>query len=167
MSKDDNKRGFTMVELLATVVILGILAGVGIPLVYRYLDKARNNSYNHMLTGAYDAANNKIIADNLDCSDDSKCTFELLDLVDEEYLENLDDPAKHGDMCDGLIKVSSSSSSGLKSYNYSCYLECSSYSTAVKWENGAAADDYKEIPDELNKLHDELEDLINKSSEDE
>ena len=63
-SSNKKNKGFTMVELLATVVILGILAGIGVPLVYRYLNKARTNSYNHMLTGAYDAANNKIIENN-------------------------------------------------------------------------------------------------------
>ena len=152
MSKIDNKKGFTMVELLATVVILGILAGVGVPLVYKNLNKARNSSYNHMLTGAYDAANNKILNESISCTSSSSCAFKLKDLVDGGYLENLDDPAEHGSMCDGVIEVVPSNTSGLKSYNYTCYLKCSSYSNTVKWKNGAAADDYSSSPSDTDRM---------------
>lgn len=152
-SSNKKNKGFTMVELLATVVILGILAGIGVPLVYRYLNKARTNSYNHMLTGAYDAANNKIIENNYNCVEgDDKCSFKLSVLVQEGYLEILDDPAKHGSMCDGVIKVVPSTSSSLKSYDYICYLQCSGYSTTVKWESGAAADDYSSSPSDTEQL---------------
>lgn len=156
MSKIDNKKGFTMVELLATVVILGILAGVGVPLVYRYLDKAKTNSYKHMLTGAYDAANNVVLEKNLSCGiGDNACYFELSALVENEYLENLDDPSKHGSVCNGVIRVSSAASLNqnvLKSYDYTCYLKCNNYSTTVKWKSGSAADEYVNTSDPNDDL---------------
>ncbi len=161
MSKIDNRKGFTMVELLATVVILGILAGVGVPLVYKNLNRARNSSYNHMLTGAYDAANNKILDESISCTSSSSCVFKLKDLVDGGYLENLDDPAEHGSMCDGVIEVvpSSNTSTSLKSYDYICYLKCSSYSTTVKWESGSSADDYSSSPSDTDRLVNLFNDL--------
>ncbi len=162
-SSNKENKGFTMVELLATVVILGILAGIGVPLVYRYLNKARTNSYNHMLTGAYDAANNMIIENNYNCveGEDNKCIFKLSSLVQQDYLEILDDPAKHGSTCDGVIKVvpSSITTGSLKSYNYICYLQCSGYSTTVKWESGAAADDYSSSPSDTAHLVNLFKDL--------
>lgn len=162
-SSNKKNKGFTMVELLATVVILGILAGIGVPLVYRYLNKTRTNSYNHMLTGAYDAANNVVLEKNLSCGNDNNaCYFRLSDLVENEYLENLDDPSKHGSKCDGVIRVSLPSSyslnqNALKSYDYTCYLKCNNYSTTVKWQSGSAADEYvntSALNDDLTNISD-------------
>lgn len=40
-----NRRGFTLVEVLAVVAILAVLAGIAIPAVYRYVIKGRENYY--------------------------------------------------------------------------------------------------------------------------
>lgn len=40
-----NSKGFTLVELLAAIVILGILIGVSVPLITRLLDNSRNKMY--------------------------------------------------------------------------------------------------------------------------
>lgn len=84
-----------MVELLAVVVILGIIVGIGVPLVSRYLDKARNNAYDHMFTASYDAANNIILDENMSCIT-SECYFKLSNLVDKGYIEDLADPGNQG-----------------------------------------------------------------------
>ena len=151
-------KGFTMVELLATVVILGILAGISTPLVSRYLTKARENNYEHMFTGAYDAANNYIIEINISISNAYYISLESL--VDDDYLENLEDPGNLGNSCSGVIKLAPSSlSSGLKTYNYTCLLECNNYSKVVKWEAGAAAKDYREVIDDtvISELKDQMD----------
>lgn len=152
MLDDKNKKGFTMVELLAVVVILGIIAGIGVPLVSRYLDKARNNAYDHMFTASYDAANNIILDENMSCIT-SECYFKLSNLVDKGYIEDLADPGNQGSTCDGMIEVSSgvSNSETLDAYSYICHLRCSSYSKTVKWESGAAANEYNVVSDEEAK----------------
>lgn len=43
--EDMNRRGFTLVEVLAVVAILAVLAGIAIPAVYRYVIKGRENYY--------------------------------------------------------------------------------------------------------------------------
>lgn len=53
-----NKKGFTLIEILATVTILGILSGVAVIATSRYLDKARNDSYKAMEESSYVAAQN-------------------------------------------------------------------------------------------------------------
>lgn len=135
-------KGFTMIELLATVVILGILAGISTPLVSRYLTKARENNYEHMFTGAYDAVNNYIIEKN-ETVTSAGLYMRLSDLVAGGYLESLEDPGNlGGNPCKGVIKVEPFSSTGLKTYTYTCLLVCNNYSKVVKWDAGAAAKDY-------------------------
>lgn len=155
-------KGFTMIELLATVVILGILAGISTPLVSRYLTKARENNYEHMFTGAYDAVNNYIIEENKTVTR-AGLYMKLSDLVAGGYLESLEDPGNlGGNHCDGVIKVEPFSSTGLKTYIYTCLLVCNNYSKAVKWENGAAAKDYMEDTsshDALSNVLDHYDDL--------
>ena len=40
-----NKKGFTLVELLATIVILGVLSTIGITSTSKYLTQSRKKSY--------------------------------------------------------------------------------------------------------------------------
>ena len=41
------KRGFTMIELLAVLVILGIIMVIAVPSVVSYLQGARTDYYDH------------------------------------------------------------------------------------------------------------------------
>ena len=43
-----NKKGFTLVEVLAVIAILGILFGVSIPMVTRYIEKSKQESDEEM-----------------------------------------------------------------------------------------------------------------------
>ena len=45
MKKNNNRKGFTLVELLAVIVILAVLALVAMPNVTRLMDNARKNSF--------------------------------------------------------------------------------------------------------------------------
>ena len=47
--KKDN-RGFSLVEILAVIVILGIVAGIGIPAAISYIQKSRQDSFFESVT---------------------------------------------------------------------------------------------------------------------
>ena len=53
-----NKMGFTLVELLAVISILSILMGLAYMGVSRYLNKARNATYEDFEVSIEDAVNN-------------------------------------------------------------------------------------------------------------
>ena len=40
-----NKKGFTMIELMATITLLGIMLTLAVVSVSKYLNKARNTAY--------------------------------------------------------------------------------------------------------------------------
>ena len=43
-----NNKGFTLVEILATIAILGILSGIVIGGVQKYIEKSRQQAYDTM-----------------------------------------------------------------------------------------------------------------------
>ena len=51
-----NNKGFSMVELLAVIVILGILFGIGMQAYSKYREKAKQQGYDTMAKSASHAA---------------------------------------------------------------------------------------------------------------
>ncbi len=93
------KQGFTMVELLAVIAILGIIMGIAIPGVTQYLQKARKQEFETL------EDNMKVGIDNyfIDHSSaipaiNGTATVSAQTLINEGYLDNLKDP--DGGDCD-------------------------------------------------------------------
>ena len=56
-----NKKGFTLIEILASLVIIGLISGIAIGGTTMYLDKTRQQAYDAMVKTLYAAAENYII----------------------------------------------------------------------------------------------------------
>ena len=56
--KRKNNKGFTLVEILVAVVIMGILTGVAVPAVTHFIERSRQKSYETMEESLKDAAFN-------------------------------------------------------------------------------------------------------------
>lgn len=52
-----NSRGFSLVEILAIIVIIGILAGLGIPAVLNYIKTSRDKTFFTNVKGIVEAVN--------------------------------------------------------------------------------------------------------------
>ena len=128
MLRKINKRGFTLVELLAVIVILGVLSTIGVVSVNRYLTQSRKKSYKIMSQTIYEATMN--------CITQGKCAAPTKDtdgvvistdtLIKYGYLKKLDNPRNNSKDCSGSVVVSnkSTSTSEYQKYNYDVQLTC-------------------------------------------
>lgn len=126
-----NNKGFTLVELLATIILIGVLSVVGIAGTTKYLTQSRNKSYKMMSQSIYEAANN--------CAVESQCIFPTRasssvtittdELISKKYLDVLKNPISSRKDCSGSVKVYIPSGSSVdteyKDYKYTVNLNCS------------------------------------------
>ena len=94
-----NRKGFTMVELLGTIVILGILSVFGMLTFQKYRDKASQKSYDIMHQGAADAAENYF----MEHIGENSVTIEQL--VEYQYMERAQDPWNKDAVCTGTVNI--------------------------------------------------------------
>ena len=66
-----NTKGFTLVELLAVIVIMGILMMVAIPAVSRTIENTRKDSFVNTAKNYANAALTQWTADGFSCGDDN------------------------------------------------------------------------------------------------
>ena len=142
-----NNKGFTMIELLATIVIIGILSTIGIVATNRYLVNSRAKSYKIMSQSVYEAGMN--------CMLEGKCPaptvttptveYETKNLVDYGYLEPLANPATNREPCFGKVMITLASNEHQKyNYKYDVSLKCDGVANAVlPWPDTKSADENK------------------------
>lgn len=122
--KKINNKGFTLVEILGTIVIIGILMGMGIVAYSRYRNKANTTSYKVIEKNAISAAEEYFI----DNPNKNKVTLD--ELVNESYLETIQDPASRNDKCTGEVSIIAKNKKGERSIEKNMYmakLYCKAY----------------------------------------
>lgn len=92
-----NRKGFSLVEILAVMVILGILITLGFATYTRYQKKTIEDSYETLKRSASNAAENYF----MDHSYSKEVTIQ--ELVDKAYLENCKDPQYDKESCSGKV----------------------------------------------------------------
>ena len=117
-----NKKGFSLVELLAAVFILAILMLLVIPQVYRYINKGKQSYYKSLEKETSVAA--------IDYMQDYRVLLprqvghvseiDINDLVNYKYIDEIKD--ENGNKCGGKVIVEKTKKD---SYEYYACLECS------------------------------------------
>lgn len=131
-----NNRGFTLIEMLGTIVLLGILGTVAIVAVTKYLTQSKDKAYRMMSQSVYEAAMN--------CATEGNCFFPgeytTDTLKSNGYLGKLSNPYNKKSECTGKVAVCESrgSSTEYKNYIYSVKLKCGSMrNETMTWPEGS------------------------------
>lgn len=122
-----NKKGFTLVELLAVIVILGLLMSVAVGAVTMYMDKSKEQAMETIISTAYDGAVNTLMEENIMLNEGETTTFDILELYENGSIERPADPYNSSKECEGYVKVTNpkaSSSAGIDNYQYKVHIEC-------------------------------------------
>uniref|UniRef100_C5D5I5 Prepilin-type N-terminal cleavage/methylation domain-containing protein n=1 Tax=Geobacillus sp. (strain WCH70) TaxID=471223 RepID=C5D5I5_GEOSW len=81
-----NERGLTLIELLAVIVILGIIAAIAIPAIGAIIDNSKKDAH---IANAQQLANAARLAISSGGFDENKNTFTMKELYDAGYLEKI------------------------------------------------------------------------------
>ena len=108
-----NKKGFTLVELLATIAIIGILSGIAIMAVTKYQQNARKELYSNYEKNLKSAATNyyTIHTGDIPASSES-VTLDLNKLMEENLIESLSDPMDNSKKCDAYVTFTNNGNTG-------------------------------------------------------
>jgi prepilin-type N-terminal cleavage/methylation domain-containing protein len=131
-----NKRqGFTLVELLAVIVILAIILVIAIPNIMKIIEKAKLDAYKRNEELLINATRN-YLAGNPDKAPINVGEIKIVNLTDLQaynIIENIKD-VKSNSNCIGQITVTKKNSS---EYSYDPYIECgSNYKTLEYVKDG-------------------------------
>ncbi|MEG1509622.1 MAG: prepilin-type N-terminal cleavage/methylation domain-containing protein, partial [Clostridia bacterium] len=73
-NKKGNKKGFTLVELLIVIAILGIMVAVLVPTMMSGLDKASQSKYTQRIASVQAVVNTTITSNPISTADQAKYT---------------------------------------------------------------------------------------------
>ena len=126
-----SRKGFTMLELLAVIIILGILITLAYMGVSRYLNQARSTTYEDFEKNITSGVTNYLIDHSGSIpSVGESLVVDVEKLVCEGYIEDLEDPREASKTCNlesyAIVKRNNDTNYNMD-IEYSACLKCSSY----------------------------------------
>lgn len=117
------KKGFTLVELLAVIVILGIIAIIAVPTIFNLITDSREKLYDEQVFQIENAAKKWAVENISDDGTNNENHFvtdvSINDLIDTGFLENREivDPRDNSTM-NGCVKINYSKDYNQYTYKY-------------------------------------------------
>lgn len=130
-----NKKGFTLLELIAVIIILGILMSLAYTSVSKYLNQARSTTYSDFEKNITSGVTNYLIDHSGSIpSVGESLVVDVEKLVCEGYIEDLEDPREASKTCNlesyAIVKRNNDTNYNMD-IEYSACLKCSSYESPV------------------------------------
>lgn len=127
-----NNKGFTLIEIMSVVVIIGIIAITAVVAYNKYLNDTRKKAYDTMAKSAANAAS-EYAMDNIGIR-----RVTLKELYEKEYLEYPQDPSDKGRMCNGKVEIKNTENyDGLDTEKYDVTICCSNFSYIYHFPGGS------------------------------
>lgn len=114
------KKGFTLIEMLAVIALLGIIGAISYPIVTREINKSKEKSYQTQINYIKGAAKRWAVKNNeLLTTDNTNITVDLKTLKKEGFLENTDiiDP-RTNKIITGCVEIIYNVEYNQHTYNY-------------------------------------------------
>ena len=130
-----NNKGFTFVEILAVIILIGIITGISIAAFSKYKENAIKGDYEALARSSYNAMEEYMMSHPYDDS------VSLETLENENLLSNRKDPGSKED-CTGSVEVSKNSGSNgkLDDGTYKVHLCCVSIQKTYTYPGGKSTD---------------------------
>ena len=128
------QKGFTLIEIIGAVTIIGILSTVSIISVTRYQERTKQQAYAAMEKSAFDAAQAYLQKEGSIFTGSKTITIETL--VNKGYLQALKDPTGDSN-CAGEVVVTRTkgNSQVLDNYKYVVKINCLKCNGNVTFES--------------------------------
>ena len=128
-----NNKGFSLVELLAVIAIIGILFGLGLQAYSIYQDKAKKDGYDTMAKSASQAAEEY----RMEHPAVDSVNFDTL--YNSGLLSSLQDPGSRGEKCTGTVTIETNKSADntvLDENKYTVTVCCTNYNYTYSYPSG-------------------------------
>ena len=132
-----NNKGFTLIELIAIITILGLIMAIAITSYQRYVTKTRQAAYDTLITTLRTAGQNRYLDDGLP-TECQKYSGED-DLFKKGYMDKPADPANTGSNCRAYVYVKGTDTPDtIENYKIFVSLACSTYTKEDCKDSGGA-----------------------------
>lgn len=127
-----NNKGLTLVELLAVIVIIGILSSLAVTAISKLLDRSTENYYkdqedNIALAAQSYTNDNRNLLPFKTTAPDNTTIIGLRKLITNGYIKTVKD--KSGDDCDITNSYVTITKNSTEDYTYKTHLKCNNYET--------------------------------------
>jgi prepilin-type N-terminal cleavage/methylation domain-containing protein len=119
----NNKRGFTLVELLAVIVILAVILVIAIPNVIKVIDKAKLDTYKRNEDMLVSATQKYMASNGISLNVGETTTINYSQLQNDKLIDKITDQTSKGECSNSKIYVTKTSSG----YTYKPGLVCDNY----------------------------------------
>jgi len=118
-----NKKGFTLVELLAVIVILAIILIIAVPKIFDVINSARLNSFNLSSKLLENATEKYVFNESISVPLNTTIKINYSDIKTADYISVIVDPISKNECSNSKVKVTNNDGK----YEYDSDLVCDNY----------------------------------------